>query len=329
MCEHARKLGLPLRLVGRRREALQALAADGDEVRVADARDAVALGAALEGAAALASLVGPFLELGFAPVEAALEAGVHYVDSNAEQPFARAVYERYGGRAAERDVVLLTSFGFDYAVGDFAARLAAEGLEPLDELVVAYAVERMAPSAGTRRTLGHILAHEQVAYENGGLVRSRLGATTRRIRFRSGEADAIEWWATEPLTVPRHTRVRTVRSYVRAPRAAARVGPLARLASPLVRAAGGLGPSPSARRRQRARFEVVAEASGPSGGRRVSLGGNDVYALTGALLARGVAALRGGEARGAGALAPAEAFEARSFTGQLEPLLRIEAVEEL
>ena len=36
--ERARELGLALRLVGRRREALEQLARDGEEIRVADAR---------------------------------------------------------------------------------------------------------------------------------------------------------------------------------------------------------------------------------------------------------------------------------------------------
>ena len=49
--ERARELGLPLRLVGRRREALEARARESEEVRVADGRDSQALRAAFEGAA--------------------------------------------------------------------------------------------------------------------------------------------------------------------------------------------------------------------------------------------------------------------------------------
>lgn len=57
--------------------------------------------------------------------------------------------------------------------------------------------------------------------------------------------------------------------------------------------------------------------------------GSDVYGLTAELIARGAEALRNGEARGAGALAPAEAFDARAFAEKLAPLLQIDAIEDL
>ncbi|MGH3104456.1 MAG: NAD(P)H-binding protein [Gaiellaceae bacterium] len=329
VCERARELGLPLRLVGRRREALDQLAREGDEVRVADARDQAALTAAFEGSFAVASLAGPFLDVGPAPVAAALAAGAHYLDTSGEQPFARLVYERFGDEAAQRGLVVLTSFGFDYVPGDLAARLAADGLEPLDEVIVAYSVKDVATSAGTRRTIGRVTAQQQVAYERGGLVPSRFGATTRRVRFPFGEKDVVEWGGTEPLTVPRHTAVENVRSYVRAPKAAARTAGLARLAAPLLRLSAVRGGGPSDERRRKTRFTVVAEARGRAGARRAVLTGADPYALTALLIVRGVETLRAGEARAAGALAPAEAFDARALAERLAPLLEIAAIDEL
>jgi len=219
--EQARELGLPLRLVGRRREELERLARDGEEIRVADARHEAELIEAFDGAFAVASMAGPFLDVGTKPVGAAIAVGAHYLDVSGEQAFARVVYEGFGESAEERDIVLLTSFGFDYVPGDLAARLAAEGLdEPLDEVVVAYATKGQGTSAGTRRTIGHVMGQPQVAWE-GRLVRSRFGKTSRSVRFPSGERSVIEWAGTEPLTVPRHTRVQSVRSYFAAPRAAA------------------------------------------------------------------------------------------------------------
>jgi short subunit dehydrogenase-like uncharacterized protein len=329
VCERAREFGVPLRLVGRRREALDALAQPGEEVRVADARDAQALAEAFEGAEVVASLAGPFLELGTAPIEAALEAGAHYLDTSGEQAFARLVHERFAADAERRGVVVLTSFGFDYVPGDLAARLAADGLEPLDEVIVAYSVTGQSLSPGTRRTISHVMTQSQVAYADGRLVPSRFGATTRRVRFPFGERTVVEWSGTEPLTVPRHTRVREVRSYLRAPALAARMAALARLAAPLVRLAAAVGGGPSAERRARNRFTVVAEARGPAGARRATVTGSDVYGLTGLLIARGAEALRAGEARRAGVLAPAEAFDARTLASRLAPLLEIAEVADI
>lgn len=318
----ARSLGLELRLVGRRREALEELADGGDEVRVADARDADALAEAFVGAFAVASLAGPFLELGYGAVDAAIHAGAHYLDVTGEQPFAHRVYAELGPRAEREGVVLLTAFGFDFVPGDLAARLAAEELAEVEEVLVAYSVSGMRPSRGTRRTMALLAGRPHLALEDGRLVESRFGATTRRFRFPFGERDAVEWPGTEPLTVPRHTPgVRRVRSYVRAPRAAARAGRLAGGLRPLLRLSARIGGGRPGGMRPQDRFAVVAEARGPAGTSSAALVGTDVYGLTARLVAVGASALRDGEARGAGALAPAEAFDARALLGRLEPLL--------
>ena len=326
--ERARELQIPLRLVGRRREALEAISI-GDEIAIADARDQHALRDAFDGAFAVASLAGPFLANGDAPVAAAVDRRAHYLDTSGEQAFARLVYDSYAGRAEGNDVVVLTSFGFDYVPGDLAARLAAEGLEPLDEVIAAYSVASFAASAGTRRTIGHVMEQEQVAWEGGALIRSRFGASTRRVRFPFGERDVVEWSGTEPLTVPRHTQALRVRSYVRAPKIAAKTGAIAKLAAPLVRMTGRIGHGPSEGRRAKTRFAVVAEARGPQGSRRVTLTGTDVYGLTALLIARGADALRKDEVKARGTLAPAEAFEPRAFIEKLAPQIRIESEEDL
>jgi short subunit dehydrogenase-like uncharacterized protein len=319
--ERARQLELPLRLVGRRREALEELAVAGDEICVADARDDRALREAFDGASVVASLAGPFLANGDLPVSAAIDRRCHYLDTSGEQAFARLLYEKYPGRAEAAEVAVLTSFGFDYVPGDLAARIAAEGLEPLDEVVSAYSVRRMAASAGTRTTVGHVMSQPQVAWEGGRLINSRFGASTRKIRFPFGERLVVEWAGTEPLTVPRHTRTDRVRSYVRAPKLAARTAGMARLAAPVVRLSGRVGRGPSAERRARTEFAVVAEARGRNGARRATLTGRDVYGLTAALIAHGARALRGGEVSTAGVLAPAEAFEPRALLEGTAPLL--------
>jgi short subunit dehydrogenase-like uncharacterized protein len=329
VCAKARELGIPLRLVGRRREALDAMADPGEDVRVADARDAPALRAAFDGAFAVVSCATAFLDQGAGTVAAALEVGTHYLDTSGEQAFARVVYDRFGPEAKARGVVLLTSFGFDYVPGDLAARCAAEGLGSLDEIVVAYSVAGVASSRGTRQTVARIMRQPLVAWSGGRLVESRFGATTRRVRFPFGERDVVEWGGTEPLSVPRHTEVREVRSYVRGPRIAAAAAPLTPLLAPLVRLTASIGTDPTEEKRREGRFAVVAEARGQGGGRRVTLTGTDVYGLTALLIGRGAEALRNGEARGAGALAPSEAFDARAFIERLAPLLVLEPAERL
>jgi short subunit dehydrogenase-like uncharacterized protein len=329
--ERAREAGLPLRLVGRRREALAALAREGEDVRIADARSEADLLEAFEGASVAASLAGPFLELGPRPVAAAIAVGAHYVDVTGEQAFARLVHEGFGDSAAERGVVLLTAFGFLYAVGDLAARLAADGLEPVDEVIAAYAVDGFGlGSSGTRRTVGHVMGQPVVAYEDGSLVASRVGASSREVEFPFGRERVVEWAGTEPLTVPRHTHARRVRSYVRTPlpafaARAARLGPLA---APLLRLSARVGGGPAPEHRSRTRWTVVAEARSSGRGRRATLTGRDVYGLTALLVVRAAEALRAGEVGAAGALAPAEGFDPGALLDRLAPLAEPASVQE-
>jgi short subunit dehydrogenase-like uncharacterized protein len=318
--DEARRAGLDVRLVGRRREALEELAAPGEDVHVADARDEAALQAAFAGAAVVASLAGPFLELGLAPPRAAAAVGAHYLDTSGEQAWVRLLHDEL-----EAETVVLPAFGFDYVPGDLAARLAGEQVNgPLDEVVVAYSVKGVGTSRGTRRTIGHVLGQGQVAWEDGRLVGSRFGATSRTVRFPFGERTVVEWGGAEPLTVPRHTEVRNVRSYLRAPAVAAKAGGMGGLVAPFVRLGSRFGPTgPSEASRRKSRFAVVAEARGPGGVARAVVVGSDVYGLTARLIVTGAEALMAGEARGTGVLAPAEAFDARTLAGRLTPLLTI------
>jgi hypothetical protein len=78
---------------------------------------------------------------------------------------------------------------------------------------------------------------------------------------------------------------------------------------------------PSRDERAKSRVAVTAVARRGSESRTVTLTGRDPYGLTALLIVRGYEALRAGEARGTGALAPAEAFDVHAFLPRLAPLL--------
>jgi len=116
---------------------------------------------------------------------------------------------------------------------------------------------------------------------------------------------------TEPVTVPRHTRVRSVRSYWRMPE---RVMSQEAVAE---QAAAEAPAGPSQEERAKSRVAVTAVARRGSESRTVMLTGRDPYGLTALLIVRGYEALCAGEARGTGALAPAEAFDVHAFLPRL------------
>ena len=65
--------------------------------------------------------------------------------------------------------------------------------------------------------MAQIMRQPLVAWSGGQLVPSRFAATSRKVTFPFGEREVVEWSGTEPLSVPRHTEVQDVRSYVELP----------------------------------------------------------------------------------------------------------------
>ena len=101
-------------------------------MRVASVDDGPSLRALVDGADVLINCAGPFTYAGEPVVRAAIDAGVHYVDSTGEQSFMRMVFDRYGPDAERRGLALVPACGFDYVPGDCIARLVARGHEPLE-----------------------------------------------------------------------------------------------------------------------------------------------------------------------------------------------------
>jgi saccharopine dehydrogenase-like protein len=113
-------------LAGRDRAALTALADElgGLEVMYADVEEPRSVRALVERDDVLVTTVGPFLRYGRAALEAAVDAGAHYLDCTGEPPFVREVFESYGPKATRS--ALITAFGYDYVPGNLAAALALD-----------------------------------------------------------------------------------------------------------------------------------------------------------------------------------------------------------
>lgn len=112
-------------LAGRNVEALGRLADElgGLEIARADAEVPSTVRALVERDDVLVSTVGPFVRCGHAALDAAVDAGAHYLDCTGEPPFVREVFECYGPKAHS---ALITGFGYDYVPGNLAAGLALD-----------------------------------------------------------------------------------------------------------------------------------------------------------------------------------------------------------
>ena len=149
--------GASFAISGRSRPKLEALAAEtGDpEIRTATVGDTASLVTALDGTKVLLTCVGPFEQWGHTAVEAALEAGVNYIDSTGEGTFIARLFRERDAAARSAGIAMAPALAFDEVPADVAATLACEGMNRPD-LVLTYAVPTSASSGTVNSALGII-----------------------------------------------------------------------------------------------------------------------------------------------------------------------------
>jgi short subunit dehydrogenase-like uncharacterized protein len=338
-----RRRGADFLIAGRDRGKLEALSEElgGVATAAVSLDDPAGLRNMLAPCSAVAACAGPFTLHGEPLLAAAVEAGAHYLDTTGEQGFMRMVFDRYGERAAEQGVALVSGLGFDYAPGDMIAALTAAGMGALEEIVIAYCVHGFAPTQGTALSGLEIMRGGDVVWREGEWRPAPRSADGGRWRFPEpiGEQRMLRYPAGEQITVPRHVETDRVRTLLNGMVVPPRLMPLAAASSPLLglamrtplrRATAALvrrlpaGPDESARKA--ARFTISCEARGESGARRGIVRGSDVYGLTAVSLAHGALLCADPTYDRSGALAPAQAFDPASFLDALELAVEIEAL---
>lgn len=317
---------------GRNGEKLAALASElgGVPTAVASVDDPSALRGLLESCAAVIACAGPFTLHGEPLLAAAAQTGTHYIDTTGEQPFIRMAFERYGAQAAETGAAVVSGMGFDFVPGDMIAALTAEGMEPADEVTVAYRVGGFGPTRGTALSALEIVGGRAVEWRDGALQPASRKVDGGSFRFAApiGDKRTVRYPAGEQITVPRHiqtARVRTLLSGMALPPppVATLTMPALGLAmrTPLRRAIGAvinrMPEGPSDEDRSKAKFAVGCEVKSGSRVRRGSVTGTDVYGLTGVITVHGALLAADPAYDRSGALAPAQAFDPEPFLGAL------------
>jgi len=329
-----RQLDAEFRIAGRNRTELSALSTElgGVPYVAVAANDAAGLRRMLAECSVVIGCAGPFTLHGEGLVAAAADTGTHYLDTTGEQPFIRMVFEKYGERAAETGAALVSGMGFDYLPGDMLAALVAEGMGPLEEIVVAYHVDGFAPTHGTALSALEIMRGGDVVWADGDWRPAPRSADGGRWRFPEpiGEQRMLRYPAGEQITVPRHVDTKRVRTLLNGMVVPPRLMPLAVISSPLLglamrtplRSVAGaairrLPAAPSEEDRAKSRFTISCEARAGSRVRRGTLRGSDVYGLTAASLIHAATLCADPAYDRRGALAPAQAFDPAEFLGAL------------
>ncbi|RSS42349.1 trans-acting enoyl reductase family protein [Streptomyces sp. WAC08241] len=308
-------------LAGRDEGRLRALAEfwPGLDARPATVDDPVSLDRALAGADAVVNCAGPFATTAAPVIEAALRAGIPYVDVAAEIEANLDTFAHFAEPAAAAGVPVVPAMAFFGGLGDLLVTAAMGDWTEADEVHVAYGLSGWHPTAGTR-TAGAVSRERRdgrrVVFEGG------------RIEHRDDAPPALEWTFPEPLgtrsvigeftmadvvTVPSHLAVPEVRTYMT-------VEAARDLAAPDT-------PAPAAvdergRSDQTFLVDVVVRSGGEE--RRAVARGRDIYAVSAPLAVEALDRLLTGRPGAPGVVSAGAAFDAPAFLGALSPHLSVE-----
>ncbi|MEV5546655.1 saccharopine dehydrogenase NADP-binding domain-containing protein [Streptomyces sp. NPDC052309] len=315
-----RERGFTPVLSGRDAGKLKALAsATGLDARPASADDPASLDRALAGAAAVVNCAGPFATTAVPVIEAALRAGIPYVDVAAEIEANADTFAHFADRAREAAAVIVPAMAFYGGLGDLLVTTAMGDWTAADEAHIAYGLSSWHPTAGTRAA-GAVSRQRR----DGRSVRYRNG----RLEYHQDDLPTLQWPFPAPLgpravigeftmadvvTVPSHLSIPEVRTYMA-------VEAARDIAAPDT-------PAPAAadeRGRSGQTFLVDAVVRSGTSERRAVARGRDIYAVTAPLVVEALDRILTGRTRTTGVAAAGEIFDAPDFLRALSPHIALE-----
>jgi short subunit dehydrogenase-like uncharacterized protein len=308
-------------LLGRDQDKLLALAQTrpGLEARQASVDDPASLDRALTGAAAVINCAGPFATTAAPVIDAALRAGISYVDVAAEIEANVDTFAHFADRAGAAGSLVVPAMAFFGGLGDLLVTTAMGDWTTAGEAHIAYGLSSWHPTVGT--------------LVSGVASRDRRGG--RRVRYTGGRLEyhddalrTLEWDFPAPLgaqrviaeftmadvvTVPSHLTIPEVRTYMTATAAA----DLSAAASTPI----------AVDERGRSAQTFIVDVLVRSGGteRRLVAAGQDIYAISAPLAVEAVDRILTGRARTAGVASAGAAFDAPDFLRAMSAHLRLPA----
>ncbi|MEV0219682.1 saccharopine dehydrogenase NADP-binding domain-containing protein [Streptomyces sp. NPDC050704] len=308
-------------LSGRDADKLRALAASrpGLDIRPASVDDPGSLDRALAGTAAVINCAGPFATTAGPVIEAALRAGIPYLDVAAEIEANVDTFAHFADRARAAGAVIVPAMAFYGGLGDLLATAAMGDWTAADEAHIAYGLNNWYPTAGTR-TAGAVSKERR----NGQRVRYTNG----QLEYRSDEPPVLKWSFPEPMgirsvigeftmadvvTIPSHLSIPEVRTYMTTEAARDLSAP----DTPTPAAVDGRGRSD-----QTFLVDVVVRSGGTE--RRAVARGQDIYAVTAPLVVEAVHRVLTGRTRTVGVASAGEMFDAPDLLRALSAHISLE-----
>lgn len=284
-----------------RERGYDAIEAGRSTGRRAPVDDPAALDRALAGAAAVINCAGPFATTAGPVIDAAVRAGIPYVDVAAE------IEANVDTFARTTDTVVVPAMAFFGGLGDLLATAAMGDWTTADEVHVAYGLSGWHPTPGTL-TAGAVSRERRggrhVRHRDGRLEYHDDELAVEKWHFPKGPREVIsEFTMADVVTIPSHLAVREVRTYMAAD------------AARDLSNGGG--------REQAETFVVDVLVRSGDQERRISASGQDIYAVTAPLAVEAVDRILTGRINRTGVASAGAIFDAPGFLRALSPHLTI------
>lgn len=332
--ELARK-DIPFVIAGRSEEKLVALKdalPHPVEYRIATPTDPATLKGLFRGVDVVINTVGPFSELGPPVVKAALEQGVHYLDTTGEQDFMLKMIEEFDSVAQAKKKVVVNAQAFEYAVGECAAALVLKEFgNRADRLEVFNHVSASGASKGTIKSAFRMFGKPNLIWDRGRLAEERSGQVASEITFPGDPKPRAGMTIPggEPLNVHRYADVSLVRTCIVVPPGAntimkfagfalsvADTGPVKAIGDRLV---DRFNTPPDYEEGKKSRFRVAARAARGNVEKTCVVSGFDPYGITATIAVEGARFLLAGREKRYGVISAAMAFDPAEFLAALKP----------
>ncbi len=312
---------IPL-LLGRRRDRLQAVRRDfpGSRQRYAAVDDPILLDQALDGADAVINTAGPFATTAVPVIEAALRAGIPYVDVAAEIETNLDTFIQFAERARAAGTVVLPAMAFFGGLGDLLVTAAMGDWTSADEAHIAYGLSSWHPTSGTLAA-GAVSSQRRggrrVRYANAQLQYHDDAPSTVQWRFPAplGARSVIsEFTMADVVTIPSHLAIPEVRTYMTTNAASDLLSP-----DPMA----PIAVDERGRSGQAFIVDVVVRSGGAQ--RRLAAAGQDIYAVSAPLAVEAVDRILTRRTRTAGVASAGAIFDAADFLDALSAHLTVHA----
>lgn len=109
------------------------------------------------------NVAGPFMQVAWPVVEAALKAGCHYMDTTGEQDWVIAIADRFGAEFAARGLLMAPATSFMWSSGALAAEVVLEDPE-IDSLDILYQVDNGLPSEASTKSFLRMACNDTSQY---------------------------------------------------------------------------------------------------------------------------------------------------------------------